>query len=63
MTDELIDHSFKVNRFKDRCLKFKKDEGCYGTILGGYEDADKKVKQSVTSFYTKSSVFLLCHEL
>jgi hypothetical protein len=35
MADDLADHSFKVNHFKDRCLKFKKDEGCHGTIQEG----------------------------
>lgn len=35
MSDELVDHSFNVNHFKDGYLKFKKDEGCHGTIYGG----------------------------
>jgi len=63
MADELVDHSFKVNHFKGRCLKFKKDEGCHGTIEGGVRGHREEVKQSVTFFHTKPSVFLLCHAL
>jgi hypothetical protein len=58
MADDLVDHFFEVERFMERCVKFKLEmEAVMAPCKDVCMDMQKKAKQrNITSFFTKSSV-------
>lgn len=62
VTEDMVCHSFKVNCFMDRCLKFNHDlEGIVAPYREVYTDMQKKAVGETENLLKKDMIYNHCH--